>query len=70
MESDQNVPETDLDGKKITPQNKKRILADWKKQVQINQKFEEELSKNPNFFEELKKTVEKLKQELLQELNE
>jgi len=66
MESDQNVPEADLDGKKITPQTKKKILADWKKQVQNNLKFEVELKKNPNFFDDLKRTVERLKQELLE----
>jgi len=41
-------------------------LADWKKQVQNNLKFEVELKKNPNFFDDLKRTVERLKQELLE----
>jgi len=65
MESDQNVPDEDLDGKKTT-QTKKKILADWKKQVQNNQKFETELKKNPNFFDDLKRAVERLKKELME----
>jgi len=66
MESNQNVLDEDMDGKKITPQTKKKILADWNKQVQNNQKFETESKRNPNFFDDLKRNVERMKKELME----
>jgi len=61
--TESNVPEEDLDGKKLT-QNKNKILSAWKNQVQNNEKFQAELAKNPNFFEDLKQLVERLKAEI------
>jgi len=60
-----DVPEEDLAGKKITPQNKKKkYLLSGKNKYKITKKFQAEFTKNPNFLEDLQNVVEQLKVEL------
>uniref|UniRef100_A0A6B2KYA1 cysteine--tRNA ligase n=1 Tax=Arcella intermedia TaxID=1963864 RepID=A0A6B2KYA1_9EUKA len=63
MESEE-VPALNNAGGKVSDQNKKKILTDWKKQLTNNTKFNDELAKNPEFYEKLKNDYEKIKKEI------